>query len=340
MLYAAGARWLRSIAERSQVAARNELFGGQNVRRRGTMRVAAVVVSALTLTALAASDPHPLGAGTGFPAASPKATLSQRLGFGRVDVEYSRPRVRGREIWGALVPYGEVWRTGADYPTFFTTAEDIRVEEQPLAAGRYALYTVPGREAWTIVFSRETELWGAFGYRADHDALRVEVRPRAAPFTESFTIELAEVGVDRATLLLRWADLEVPVRLRAEVMERVAADLETAEAEDWGAYWRAARVALEVGGDLAAARDWIARSLAIERNWMNLWTAAGLAAAAGDRAGAVRWGTEALELCAAAQPYCAYRDTYRKQIDAWSRPARAPGPELRPPDADDGRAGP
>jgi hypothetical protein len=290
-------------------------------------RLTAVAFVALAVTA--ATD-QAQGAGSGFPADSPQAEVSQRLGFGEVTIEYSRPRVRGREIWGTLVPYGEVWRTGADYPTFVTTTETLWIEGEALPAGRYAPYTIPGRERWTIVFSRDTELWGAFGYRAEDDALRVEVVSRTAPFTESFTIELAEVRTATATLLLRWAELEVPVRLRAAVFERVAAELEAAESPDWGTWWRGARVALDCGGDLALARRWIDRSLALERNWMNLWTAGQLAAAGEDFSAAVLLGTEALERCLEAEPYCPYRGTYRRELRRWSAIAPAAGAARHP----------
>ena len=280
------------------------------------------------------------GDAVSLPAESPKAKVAQRLGFAEVEIEYSRPRVDGREIWGALVPFGEVWRTGADYPTSFSTTEPLRVEGAALAAGRYALYTIPGVDRWTVILSRNTELWGAFGYTPDADELRVEVRPRAAPaHTESFTIEFAEPTYRSAVLVLRWAGLEVPIRLEAEILERVLAEVAAAAPEDWGATWRGARILADLGQRQDLAREWIERSLAVERNWMNLWTAAELAAGRGDAAAAVELGAEALAACRAHRPYCAYSETYRARLAEWSdeggaRPASASPPAGEGPGAE------
>lgn len=273
-------------------------------------------------------EPAPAKTRQLLPAQSPVATVSQRIGYADVEIRYSRPRVRGREIWDALVPYGEVWRTGADYPTFFEVSEAIRVEGEGLPAGRYALYTIPGAETWTVLFSRETELWGAFGYEPSADALRVEVEPRPAPaFTESFTIEVADVTMASALLVLRWADLEVPIRLESEVLERVVAAVAAAEPDDWGVPWRGAVALMEIGERPELAAEWMERSLAVERNWMNLWTAALLAAAAGESERAVALGEEALATCEAASQYCPYSASYATQVERWRKQEPGNGSE-------------
>jgi len=253
-----------------------------------------------------------------LPAESPAAAVRQRIGYADVEIEYSRPRVRGRAIWDVLVPYGEVWRTGANYPTFFEVSEAIRVEGEELPAGRYALYTIPRPDVWTVIFSRNTELWGAFGYEPSADALRVEVTPRPATyFAESFTIEIADVGLTSASLVLRWADLEVPVRLETDVEDRLVAAVAEAKPDDWAALWRGARALAELGRRPELVVEWMRRSLAVERNWMNLWTAAELAAGAGETEEAVALGEEALAACRAAAPYCPYADTYARRIASW-----------------------
>ena len=273
--------------------------------------------SVALLLLLSLSFASPLLAGS-LPAASPRATLTQSIGLAEVSITYSRPRVRGRVIWGELVPYGEVWRTGADYPTRFEVGADLEVEGQTLPAGAYALYTIPGPERWTVVFSRDLELWGAFGYSPEHDQLRVEVEPRAAEPTESFTIELAEVTLDRAELRLRWDRLEVPVRLRVDDRAAVREQVESAEADAWGLWWRGAHYLLETGGDLALARRWIDRSLATERNWMNTWTSAEVHAAAGATEAAVAAGREAIEICHAEREHCPYTEVYRRTVESWA----------------------
>jgi hypothetical protein len=131
-------------------------------------------------------------------------------GGAQVVVEYGRPSVNGRPIWDALVPYDKVWRTGADEATTVTFDRDVSVEGQRLAAGTYALFTIPGEATWTVIFNKTAKQWGAFDYDAGQDALRVEVAPHAHDHTETF-----EIAVEGDVLVLRWEKLEVPVRLAA-----------------------------------------------------------------------------------------------------------------------------
>jgi hypothetical protein len=123
-------------------------------------------------------------------------------------IEYGRPQVRGREIWGALVPHDRLWRTGADEATTITFAAPVEVEGEALAAGTYALFTIPGAERWTVVFNRQAKQWGTGSYDAEQDALRVEVAPRAGEPVEELTFAATADG-----FALQWAGLEVPVRV-------------------------------------------------------------------------------------------------------------------------------
>jgi Protein of unknown function (DUF2911) len=125
-----------------------------------------------------------------------------------VQVEYGRPSVNGRAVWGKLVPYGKVWRTGADEATTITFAKDVRVEGQPLAAGTYSLFTVPGEKEWQVVFNKTARQWGAFEYDAGQDALRVTVTPETGDHVEA--LEFAVAGDQ---VVLRWEKLRVAFRV-------------------------------------------------------------------------------------------------------------------------------
>jgi hypothetical protein len=127
-----------------------------------------------------------------------------------VVVEYGRPSVNGRAIWGALVPYGQVWRTGADEATTISFDQDVAVEGQPLAAGTYALFTIPGETEWTVIFNKTAKQWGAFKYDAAQDALRVKVEPVAHE-----NVEALDFVVEGDAVVLRWEKLAVPIRIAA-----------------------------------------------------------------------------------------------------------------------------
>ncbi len=127
-----------------------------------------------------------------------------------VTLEYGRPNVKSRTIWGGLVPYGEVWRTGANEATTFTISKDVMVEGQELAAGTYGVFTIPGESEWVVIFNKVPDQWGAMKYDEAEDALRVTVEPEAAEFVESM-----EFGIDGSDMVLRWENLAVPVTITA-----------------------------------------------------------------------------------------------------------------------------
>lgn len=156
---------------------------------------------------------------TDEPRPSPNALVGQTVGTTQIAVAYGRPSVRGRAIFGdaeALVPLGQVWRTGANEATTISVSDTVRVEGQPLAPGTYALFTIPGADAWTVIFNHTAEQWGAFRYDAGQDALRVTVEPiNDAPMQEQFEIRFADVSDTAATMVLHWDRTGVPVRFEA-----------------------------------------------------------------------------------------------------------------------------
>lgn len=155
------------------------------------------------------------------PRPSPNALAGQTVGTTEISVTYGRPSARGRVIFGteadgALVPYGQVWRTGANEATTVTVSDSVRVEGQPLAPGTYALFTLPTDGAWTVIFNRVAEQWGSFRYDDDQDALRVTVTPtREAPMQEQFEVRFEDVSATDATMILHWDRTGVPIHFEA-----------------------------------------------------------------------------------------------------------------------------
>jgi hypothetical protein len=146
---------------------------------------------------------------------SPNAVVGQTIGTTDVTVTYGRPRVRGREIFGDLVPYDAVWRTGANEATTITFSDDVMIEGQPLAAGTYSLFTIPGEDEWTVIFNSVAEQWGAYDYDEASDVLRVTVEPEEAESSELMTFSFDEVGEEEGKLVLRWDETRVPLMIGA-----------------------------------------------------------------------------------------------------------------------------
>lgn len=149
---------------------------------------------------------------------SPKASSSQTIGPSTtITIEYSRPGVKGREVWGDLVPYGKVWRSGANEATMITFSEDVLIEGQKLPKGAYGLFTIPSETEWTVIFNKTAEQWGSFNYDATQDALRIKVQPGKAEHQEwlSYSFEDLEppAGPTSATVVLRWKEVAIPFKV-------------------------------------------------------------------------------------------------------------------------------
>ena len=142
---------------------------------------------------------------------SPPAQVSQEIDGTKITVDYSRPSKRGREIFGSLEEYGKVWRTGANESTWIEVSDDVEVEGKKLAAGKYGLFTIPGKDEWTIIFNKKWDGWGAYEYKEADDVLRVKVEPVAMDgIVETFTIDIADNG----DVSLAWDQTQVTFSIR------------------------------------------------------------------------------------------------------------------------------
>lgn len=142
--------------------------------------------------------------------ASKNGMAGGSIGDVEVTLHYGRPNVKERDVWGGLVPYGKVWRTGADEATTVTFSDDVMIEGEALPAGTYALFTIPGEEEWTVIFNKTAEQWGAYDYDDAEDALRVTVTPRETEMMETMDFQVGDGEV-----VLMWDELAVPVSVAA-----------------------------------------------------------------------------------------------------------------------------
>lgn len=236
------------------------------------------------------------------PQISPSASVTQRIGVQDVTITYSRPAVKGRRIWGDLVPNGEVWRTGANQATTISFAEDVTVDGKPLAAGTYALFTIPSDGDWTLVFSRNAKQWGSAGYDAKDDALRVTRKPVAAPMTESLLFTFDDVRTNSARVTLAWERKAVSFTV-ANVKDAVATTLAAyrdatakAKSDDWQAFASAAQFCADQKVGLDEGLTWADKAIAANGTtaWP-YWVKAHLLKAAGKDTEALALLDKALE---------------------------------------------
>lgn len=200
------------------------------------------------------------------PPPSPEASFTQQLVNGEITVTYSRPMARGRKVFGSLVPFDSLWRTGASGATTIHLTEEIIVGGKPITAGKYALFTIPGEKEWTIIINADTSLHGAFGYDLKKDIHRFKVQPmRSEKFQEAFTIDLNELTkTGEGSLALNWENTLVKIPLQSPVDEKVMAEIKTrlivGKEQNTDLYYQAANYYYATGRDLKQAAIWAAEA--------------------------------------------------------------------------------
>jgi hypothetical protein len=236
--------------------------------------------------------------GLNGPDASPAASATQVIGLTEISVSYHRPAINGREIWGTLVPYDQVWRAGANENTTVSFSSPVTVNGAKLAAGTYGLHMIPTTGDWTAIFSTEAGAWGSFSYDASEDAARVTVKPEASPLQERLSYTFDEPTRDSVVLALRWERLRVPLEIRIDfprtVLESYKAQLRGLPRFGWQGWNQAANFAAQNDIDLDDALGWADRSISMNRNFTNLRTKALVLTKKGDAAGAAALTKEAL----------------------------------------------
>jgi len=221
-----------------------------------------------------------------LPEASPKASVSQTVGLTDIAITYHRPAVNKRKVWGELVPYGQVWRAGANENTTISFSSPVTVAGQPLAAGTYGLHMIPTEKEWTVAFSRVSSAWGSFSYDAKEDALRVAATPRPADFEERLSYRFIDPTENSVTVALRWEKLELPFEIGVEtkkvVLESLKSQLRGLPRFGWQGWNQAAQWAVRNDVDLDQALAWADQSLGVQTTFRNLRTKAEILEKKGD----------------------------------------------------------
>lgn len=208
-----------------------------------------------------------------LPVKSQSAEVTQKIGITSITIKYSRPLVNSRKIWGGLVPYGEVWRAGANTNTTISFSDPVMIEGKPLDRGTYGLHTIPNADEWTIIFSKNSTSWGSFTYDSAEDALRVTVKPKPADMHNALTFEFDELQPDSATVALKWEKIMIPFKIKVDVhqiaLESLKKQLRTLSRYTWISWNEAANYLLAEKIELNAALAYAEKSIEIENRFEN-----------------------------------------------------------------------
>jgi hypothetical protein len=230
-----------------------------------------------------------------YPRPSPSSRVMQVVGITKVSIEYFSPGVKGREIWGGLVPYDKVWRTGANAATQISFSTDVKINGQDLKAGNYSLFTLPGESEWSVMFNSRTNI-GGNDYKQEADVLKVMVKPETGEFRERMTFLIENNTNEAADIVLHWEKLRLILRMEVNTEELVIKGAEQEVDQSWGPSFQAANYYLSNDMNLEKALEYASLSTLIKETYWNMRTKAQLEAKLGKKNDAVKTMAQAVEL--------------------------------------------
>jgi Protein of unknown function (DUF2911) len=285
---------------------------------------AVVALVAVIGLSFAVSLSHAQSALLDIPRQSQHAVVTQRVGITDITINYHRPLVNKREIWGKLVPYGEVWRAGANENTTIKFTDNVTINGKPLAKGIYGLHMIPTATEWTLIFSNIHTAWGSFTYKEADDALRVTTKPQPADFREALTYDFADVKPDSTVATLTWEKVTVPFTIAVDVHQTVQASLHNQlqglAQYTWEGWDDAANYLLGEKYDLDEALKYEETSIGTEPRFDNFLTKSQILEAMGRKDDAEAAKKEALARATAGQLYSYGRllQSQKKQDEAFA----------------------
>ena len=252
------------------------------------------------------------------PRPSPAAKVSQTVGFTEISVEYSSPGVHGRQIWGGVLPWGELWRAGANSATKLTFSKDVVVGTTPVPAGSYSVFVIPQQQGpWTFIVNKDYNQGGTASYKKELDVLRLDVKPAEIPSRERLAYEIIDFYGDSATLAMEWEKVRLAVPVKLDTDAQIAAGLKNFEENTWAPYNQMAGYELNVKKDYDAGLAYVEKSLKVHETWQNVWTKSQLLAAKGKYKDAVALIQKAQKLGEKAPPFFAQETG--KQLAEWKK---------------------
>ena len=250
-----------------------------------------------------------------LPEVSQHAVVTQTIGISTITINYNRPLAGSREIFGKVVPYGKVWRAGANQNTTIVFSDDVTIEGKPLAAGKYGLHMIPDKDQWTVIFSKNATSWGSFSYDEKEDALRVTVKPAPSELVPVLLYTFDDVKEDSTLATLRWDKTAVPFRVGVDVkavtFKNIQNQLRSVGGFTWMGYDEAAQWCLDNNYQLEQALKWENTSIQNEERFENLESKSRILAAMGQKDEAAKTLNAALDKANAQQLYIYARGLQR-----------------------------
>jgi hypothetical protein len=232
------------------------------------------------------------------PPVSPTQTIHQAFGLAAIDLSYSRPGVKGRKIFGDLVPYGKVWRTGANGATIITFGDDVTIGGTKIAPGKYGLVTIPGKDEWTIIITKQLDITNPDAYKPENNVVKVLAKPvTVGHLIETFTMQFDDVTPTSCTLWMTWENTAVALNIKTDIDAKVMAQIDTAIVGANPPYYAAASYYFSAGKDLAKAKAWAQK--ATEANpdaYFMFYLLAEINEKLGDKVGAIAAANKSIEL--------------------------------------------
>lgn len=298
-----------------------------------TRRLCSYILFLLLTTVLCSAQSALLN----LPRDSQRAVVTQRVGITDITITYHRPLVKGRQIFGKVVPYGQVWRAGANENTLISFTDPVTIEGQSLVRGTYGLHMIPNADQWTVIFSKINSAWGSFSYNEKEDALRVNVKPQTADFREVLTYDFDDVKPDSTVATLRWEKVAVPLKIGVNVHDVVMASLPQQlrgiQQYTWEGWDDAANYLLAEKFDLDEALKYENQSIQVEERFDNLMTKSRILDAMGKKDEAATAKNKAFEKASPLQmhiyarqlqgekkqdeAFAIFRSNYKKYPNEW-----------------------
>jgi hypothetical protein len=252
---------------------------------------------------------------------SPASTLSQEIGISKIDLTFARPAVKGRKIWGGLVPFGEVWRAGANNATVITFSHAAKVAGKDVPAGTNGFFVIPNEKSWTLILNKKAKQWGAYEYKKEEDLMRWEATPQAGPFLEYLDYRVMPSDISNATVELGWEKLRVsfPVAFdtRTIYWAQLEDKLKQAPETDWVPWYQAAKYCQDQGIEPQKAQTWIEKSLKAGQSFWNHETAARIDKDAKRMPEALAHLQKAIDLSKPGGAPKEYTENLEKELAAW-----------------------